>query len=99
MYFQNAKYTAITDIESIVFSSFETFEKFATLMQDMIDMPDEELVVDSGFSSSFMYRLNKYDFRQNHIYVTNKDGAYTVLSKNVIKDLNELVETLKRNGD
>ena len=93
--FQNEKYTSITDIESIVFESFETFQKFATLMQDMIDMPDEELVVDSGFSSSFSYRLNKYDFSKNSIYIYNKDGAFTMLNKKHIADLNKLIQSLE----
>ena len=81
--------------ESIIFESFETFKKFATLMQDMIDMPDENLVVDSGFSGAFKYRLNKYDWTKDHIYIYNRNEGYTALGKEFVQELNELIETLE----
>jgi hypothetical protein len=82
----------IVDIGSIIFKDLESLQKLASLMQDMIDMPDKELVVDAD-----IYTLNKYDFNNNVIYIRNNDGEYTLMNKKSIKELNELTATFELN--
>jgi hypothetical protein len=90
--FQNEEYDYIVDIGSIIFKDLESLQKLASLMQDMIDMPDKELVVDAD-----IYTLNKYDFNNNVIYIRNNDGEYTLMNKKSIKELNELTATFELN--
>ena len=74
--FQNAKYTAITDLGSIFLTTKDDVEAFATKLKEFSGKPAGSTV--SSTVGNITFQL--YDF-SNDIYIQNEKGKYFMYSK------------------
>jgi hypothetical protein len=92
--FQNAKYSRLTDIKIIGLFSRNAIEQW---MKDMKSAYKQILTgekVDMDWNRE-EYKLTLYNFSKNLILTEGKGtGGYTLLSKNNVRDLMELVSTV-----
>jgi hypothetical protein len=82
--YQNKKYTHITDIGSVFLVSREEVELFANALNTLADKTEKtNLQISVGTVKVYLY-----DF-SNAIYVEDKNGKYTTLTKKVAKEMAE----------
>jgi len=87
--FTNDKYQYLTDIGIVGFYTTSDLKTFVTLINQMLDNPNPELIVKGKG-----YTLNKYDFDPGMVYVTDKDGAYERIGKSRAGYLKEAISKL-----
>ena len=90
--FQNAEYSRITDIGSLTFSDVNTLKTFVNTCKQMLEHKSQNLKVDGKG-----YRLNRYDFSPEVIYVTDTksySSKYFTLNVNDISEIEIIVSKL-----
>lgn len=81
--FQNQKYSQITDIGSIMITKKEDLQLLASSLQKV---SEKEKGVSFEISVGNYATINLYDFA-NTIYISDKNGKYTTISKNKAKEI------------
>ena len=81
--FQNQKYSSITDIGSFMFYKKEDLKLFVNGLKQI---SEKEKGVDFQLSIGKFGTMQLYDF-SNEIYVSEKSGKYTTISKKKVSDI------------
>jgi len=81
--FQNQKYSSITDIGSFMFYKKEDLKLFVNGLKQI---SEKEKGVDFQLSIGKFGTMQLYDF-SNEIYITEKSGKYTTISKKKVSDI------------
>ena len=82
--YQNKEYTHITDIGSVFLTKREEVEQFANALNTLADKTEKtNLQISVGSVRVFLY-----DF-SNAIYIEDRNGKYTTLTKKTAKEMAE----------
>lgn len=81
--FQNKKYSSITDIGSFMFYKKDDLKLFVSGLKQL---SEKEKGVDFQLSIGKFGTMELYDF-SNEIYLTEKNGKYTTISKKKVSDI------------
>ena len=96
MGFKNAKYKAITDLQSLFFKDQTALDKFiADLKSALIEMDNKTSQVSWTGKE---YSIDKYDFSQA-LYISDEKGAYPTLTKKQVEKLIAWLERFKIGTD
>lgn len=90
--FQNAKYTAITDIGSFFFSDQSSLDEFIADLEKASKFLGEKN--DVTFTKKD-YTLRVYDFAKGKLYITDEKDKYTTLNAQQVEKLITWLKTVK----
>lgn len=94
--FQNKKYSSITDIGSFLFYKKEELQLFVNMLK-LIAEKEDGSNVEVSIGNSGTFKL--YDFDIQSIYITEKSGKYTTVSKTealkIASEIEQYINLLK----
>ena len=94
--FQNKKYSSITDIGSFLFYKKEELQLFVNMLK-LIAQKDDGSNLEVSIGNNGTFKL--YDFDVKSIYIAEKSGKYTTISKKealeIASEIEQYINLLK----